>query len=89
MKDRIRIIVRTRRGTKPRKSKTFNLSNSYYLMMSLSGKVAIVTGGTRGIGKATALALASMGASVAIIGRSQSVADEVAASLHNPRKYDF
>src|SRR6185295_13896088 len=37
--------------------------------MKLSGKVALVTGGTRGIGAATALALARDGADVAITGR--------------------
>lgn len=37
--------------------------------MNLSGKVALVTGGTRGIGAATALALAREGASIAIAGR--------------------
>jgi len=39
--------------------------------MILKDKVAVVTGGTRGIGAATALALAKEGASVAIVGRGK------------------
>jgi NAD(P)-dependent dehydrogenase (short-subunit alcohol dehydrogenase family) len=37
--------------------------------MNISGKIAFVTGGTRGIGAATALGLAREGADVAIVGR--------------------
>lgn len=44
-------------------------------MNDLLGKTAVVTGGTDGIGAATALELAARGADVTIIGRSQSKAD--------------
>ncbi len=40
------------------------------LKADMSGKICLVTGGTNGIGKATAQALAQMGATVVIVGRS-------------------
>jgi 3-oxoacyl-[acyl-carrier protein] reductase len=47
-------------------------------MRDLKGKVAVVTGGSRGIGKAIALALAEAGADVAInYNRSSDAADQV------------
>ncbi len=48
--------------------------------MNLSGKTALVTGGTRGIGAAAALALARAGANVAITGRRM---DEAAAAVRS------
>ena len=48
---------------------------------SVKDKVAIVTGSTRGIGCATAQALAEGGASVIITGRKQAACDDVAAEL--------
>ena len=47
----------------------------------LSGKVAIVTGGGRGIGRAIALGLANSGASVAVASRSQKEVDAVAEEI--------
>ena len=44
--------------------------------LDLSGKVALVTGGSRGLGKAIALALADNGANVVICGRKQENLDK-------------
>lgn len=44
--------------------------------MSLQGRVALVTGASRGIGRATALALASMGAHLVLTARSQGGLEE-------------
>jgi 3-oxoacyl-[acyl-carrier protein] reductase len=54
------------------------------IKVDLSGKTAIVTGASRGIGKAIALALAANGAKVACVARSadklKETADEIAAA---------
>lgn len=51
-------------------------------MTSLKGKTALVTGGSRGIGRATALALGKLGAQVLVhYGRAAKEADAVVAEI--------
>ncbi len=49
--------------------------------MGLEGKIALVTGGGRGIGRAVALRLARDGAAVAVWGRQQEPLEAVAAEI--------
>ncbi len=52
-------------------------------MLNLTGQIALVTGGSQGIGRATALTLARCGADVAVMARSldkcEAVAEEIRA----------
>jgi len=55
-------------------------------LFDLSGKVAIVTGSSRGIGLAIAAAMAEHGARVAISSRKQDACDEVAHAINAQHK---
>ncbi len=50
-------------------------------LFDLSGRVAIVTGSTKGIGRAMAEGLAGAGATVVVSSRKQELCDTVAAEV--------
>jgi 2-deoxy-D-gluconate 3-dehydrogenase len=52
-------------------------------LFDLSGKISVVTGAGRGIGKAVALRLARAGSDVALVARSQNELDSVAQEIQN------
>ena len=54
--------------------------------IDLTGKNALVTGSTRGIGRAIAEALSGSGARVAVVGRDLARAEEAAAAIGNNAK---
>ncbi|MFN0119171.1 MAG: 3-oxoacyl-[acyl-carrier-protein] reductase [Blastocatellia bacterium] len=52
-------------------------------MFNLTGQIALVTGGSQGIGRATALALADCGADVAVMARTLEKCEAVATEIRD------
>lgn len=50
--------------------------------MTLEGRVAIVTGSSRGLGKAMALAFAGAGADVVVVGRTEQEGGPISGTIH-------
>lgn len=55
--------------------------NKTMINLDLSGKTALVCGGSKGIGKASAAVLASMGAQVTVLARTEDTLQNVTAAL--------
>ena len=51
-------------------------------LFDMTGQVALITGSSRGIGKATAEAMAEQGAKVVISSRKQDACDATAAEIN-------
>jgi NAD(P)-dependent dehydrogenase (short-subunit alcohol dehydrogenase family) len=54
------------------------------MKIDLSGRTAVIVGGSGGLGEAMAATLAGAGANIALVGRNKPKLEEVAASLKGP-----
>ncbi len=66
----------------PVRSDSRNLADAHTAMPALAGRTAVITGGTTGIGRATAVLLASEGVKVFICGRDPQHLDDALARIH-------
>jgi 3-oxoacyl-[acyl-carrier protein] reductase len=58
-----------------------NIERSLYMAQSLKGKVALITGAGKGIGRSTAIELAKEGVNIGLIARTESDLKAVASEL--------
>jgi NADP-dependent 3-hydroxy acid dehydrogenase YdfG len=65
----------------PKYSDVYDFISPQKLAGSLNGKVALITGASRGIGKAMALAFAEAGADVALLARGKAALESVASTI--------
>lgn len=72
----------------PRTYAEDGVASNHAAVADMRGRVCVVTGATRGIGKATSLILAKLGATVVLVARDarrgESVVDEVRSESGNP-----
>src|SRR3546814_8710046 len=73
--------VRTRPSAR-RKGVVIRTKGRRMSLFDMSGQVALITGSSRGIGKATAEAMAEQGAKVVISSRKQDACDATAAEIN-------
>jgi len=57
------------------------------MQIDLAGRAALVTGSTRGIGRAIAQTLSDSGATVAVVGRDPAKADIVASTMRSAKGF--
>ncbi len=57
--------------------------------LNLSGKTAVVCGSTQGIGKAAAMELANMGASLILVSRNEDKLKKVITEMPSPEKHAY
>src|SRR5438094_1006948 len=69
------------RGTREERLSSTSKARTRAGTLTMAGKVVLITGGTGGIGKATAIGLATLGARVGITGRDLARAEQAAANI--------